>query len=75
VEEQVVSIFAGTRGHLDTVPVEDVRRFEAELLEDVRSRHGGLLDGIRGGGALPEDELKAAVSDFKSRFTPTATAE
>src|SRR3954465_10127935 len=35
VEEQVVSIFAGTRGYLDDVPVQDVRRFEAELLEDV----------------------------------------
>jgi F-type H+-transporting ATPase subunit alpha len=72
VEEQVVSIFAGTNGFLDDLPVEDVRRFEAELLEDVRTRHGALLTGIRSGGALPEDELKQAVTDFKSRFTPTA---
>ena len=73
VEEQVVSIYAGTSGFLDDLPVADVRRFEAELLEDVRSRHRGVLDAIRGGGALPEDDLKAAVSDFKSRFVPTAT--
>ena len=73
VEEQVVSIFAGTNGFLDDLPVADVRRFEAELLEDVRSRHRGVLDAIRGGAALPEDDLKSAVSDFKSRFVPTAT--
>ncbi|HEU5082922.1 MAG TPA: F0F1 ATP synthase subunit alpha, partial [Acidimicrobiales bacterium] len=44
VEEQVVAIFAGTRGYIDDVPVADVRRFETELLEFMRSRHGGLLD-------------------------------
>jgi F-type H+-transporting ATPase subunit alpha len=75
VEEQVVSIYAGTNGFLDDLPVADVRRFEAELLEDVRSRHRAVLDAVRGGAALPEDDLNAAVSDFKSRFTPTATAE
>ena len=47
VEEQVVSIFAGTKGYLDTIPVADVRRFENELLEHMRSRHSGLLSGIR----------------------------
>jgi F-type H+-transporting ATPase subunit alpha len=71
VEEQVLSIYAGTNGFLDDLPVEDVRRFEAELLEDVRTRHAALLSGIRSGGALPEDELKQAVSDFKSRFAAT----
>src|SRR5687768_11401388 len=50
VEEQVVSIFAGTRGFLDDVPVEDVRRFEAGLLSDIKARHASLLDTIRGGG-------------------------
>ena len=39
VEEQVVSIFAGTGGYLDDIPVADVKRFEAELLEYVRTRH------------------------------------
>jgi F-type H+-transporting ATPase subunit alpha len=72
VEEQVVSIFAGTRGYLDDLDVGDVRRFEAELLEDVRSRNSGLLSDMRGGGALPEDELKSAVASFKERFTAAA---
>ncbi|MDQ3756945.1 MAG: F0F1 ATP synthase subunit alpha [Actinomycetota bacterium] len=71
VEEQVVSIYAGTNGFLDDLPVGDVRRFEDGLLEDLRTRHAALLAGIRSGGALPEDELKQAVADFKSRFAAT----
>src|SRR3982075_821959 len=43
VEEQVVSVFAGTRGYLDDVSVSDVRRFEADLLDYVRARYGGVL--------------------------------
>ena len=46
VEEQVVSIFAGTNGYLDDIPVADVRRFEAELLEAFRTRYRHLLDDI-----------------------------
>src|SRR5436853_35456 len=50
VEEQVVSIFAGTRGYLDDIPVADVRRFERELLEFMRTRNASLLDELRTGG-------------------------
>jgi F-type H+-transporting ATPase subunit alpha len=71
IEEQVVSIFAGTNGFLDDLPVANVSRFEAELLEDVRSRRRPLLDRIRAGGDLPETELKEAVTDFKDRFQPS----
>jgi F-type H+-transporting ATPase subunit alpha len=75
VEEQVVSIFAGTQGFLDDLDVADVRRFESELLETVRTRNADVLGTIRSGGALPKDELTKAVGDFKERFTPTeATA-
>jgi F-type H+-transporting ATPase subunit alpha len=66
VEEQVVSVFAGTRGYLDDVPVVDVRRFEVELLEFMRSRHGGLLSAIKTGGV--PDELADAVASFKENF-------
>ena len=75
VEEQVVSIFAGTRGYLDDLPVEDVRRFEAELLESVRSRNTQLLDELRASKSLPEDELGRVVGEFKERFEPSATVE
>ncbi|GIU86829.1 MAG: hypothetical protein KatS3mg009_1344 [Acidimicrobiia bacterium] len=72
VEEQVVSIFAGTNGYVDDIPVGDVRRFEAELLDFMRTRHGDLLMTIRDTGALPEgDALARAVADFKASFRPT----
>jgi F-type H+/Na+-transporting ATPase subunit alpha len=72
VEEQVVSVYAGTRGHLDDVPVADVRRFETELLEFVRTRHGDLLDQVRSTGALPDaDALEAPISAFKEQFSPS----
>jgi F-type H+-transporting ATPase subunit alpha len=74
VDEQVVSIFAGTNGFLDDLDPADVRRFEAELVEDVRTRYPDLLDTIRTGGALPEDELKQAVASFKERFQVTEKA-
>jgi F-type H+-transporting ATPase subunit alpha len=69
VEEQVVSIFAGTKGYLDDVPVGDVRRFEAELLDFVRTRHGAMLASIRQDpkADVPAD-LGDVVSEFKSQF-------
>jgi F-type H+-transporting ATPase subunit alpha len=69
VEEQVVSIYAGTSGALDAVPVDEVRRFEVELLGWMRSRHGGLLAEIRDTGALPEGgAVESAVDTFKAEF-------
>ncbi|CAA9209290.1 MAG: ATP synthase alpha chain [uncultured Acidimicrobiales bacterium] len=72
VDEQVVSIWAGTNGYLDDVAVADVGRFETELLDDVRSRNSGMLDTLKQGGGLPEDDLHQAVRSFKERFVPTA---
>ena len=70
-EEQVVSIYTGTNGHLDDLPVEDIQRFEAELIENMRTRNAGLLDEIRTSGVLPEDQVKAAVESFKATFQVT----
>ena len=75
VEEQVVSLYAGTRGYLDTIPVEDVARFEAELLEWVRTRHAGLMSGVVESGAVDEDGLEAAVSAFAAQFESSAEPE
>ena len=72
VEDQVVVIFAGTKGYLDDIPVSDVSRFESELLEYVRSRHGSLLADLRT-GAVP-DELTGVVEAFKEQFEPTDLA-
>ena len=72
VEEQVVSIWAGTRGHLDRVPVEDVRRFESEFLQYLRHAPGGPLEAIKSSRDLTEDTEKALVAafgDFSDEFT------
>ena len=72
VEEQVVSIFAGTKGYIDDVPVADVGRFEEELLEFMRSRHAGLLQEIRSSG-VPES-LDDIVQSFKDSFIAASAA-
>jgi len=71
VEEQVVSIFLGTEGHLDSVPVEDVGRFEAELLDHVRASEGEILKQIRESGKLGDelsDKLVGVINQFKKGF-------
>ncbi len=72
VEEQVVSIFAGTKGYLDDIPVNEVRRFEGELLGFMRSRHSAMLAELRTGGV--PDGLAGAVQSFKDQFVDTITA-
>jgi len=73
VEEQVIVIYAGTNGYLDDIPVDDVRRFELELLEFCRTRRPEILDEIRTKGTLP-DAVADAVGAFKEVFMPTAGA-
>ena len=74
VEEQVVSIFLGTQGHLDSVPVEDVGRFEAEFIEHMKASHDEILKDIRETKKLPEeasDKLVDVINDFKKGFSAT----
>ncbi|WP_214413541.1 F0F1 ATP synthase subunit alpha [Sphaerisporangium fuscum] len=72
VEREVVSVWAGTSGELDDVPIEDVARFEAEFLEFLSStKHKGILDGIRETKELSDDTvtaLKEAITEFKKGF-------
>jgi F-type H+/Na+-transporting ATPase subunit alpha len=71
VAEEVVSIWLGTSGQLDSVPVADIRRFEREFLDHLRRNEGGILDEIRDTGKLPDetiDRLKGVVKDFKGGF-------
>ena len=69
VELQVVSVFAGTSGALDDLPVTEVRRFERELHEYCSTRYSGMLAEIRETGKLPEgDALGVAVNDFHAAF-------
>ncbi|GAA3581015.1 F0F1 ATP synthase subunit alpha [Nonomuraea rosea] len=75
VERQVVSVWAGTTGELDDVPVEDVRRFEQEFLDYLQSAHKGILDSIRETNDLNDDTvttLKDAITEFKKGFTTSS---
>jgi len=70
VEEQVVSIWAGTKGKLDKIPVADVLRFERELLDHVR-RNTSILTDIASSGQLSDEveaQLEKTVDDFVSTF-------
>lgn len=70
VEEQVVSVWAGTEGRLDDIPVGEIRRFESEFLQYLRHKHEGVLAGIAAGTWGDEiiGSLDAAISDFKNLF-------
>ncbi|MEN3315138.1 MAG: F-type H+/Na+-transporting ATPase subunit alpha [Acidimicrobiaceae bacterium] len=76
VEEQVVSIFAGTKGFLDDIDTDDVGRFESELLEEFRSRYSDLLSEISQSGKLPDEQkLREAIEGFIERFQPSSEAD
>ncbi|MBE0008577.1 MULTISPECIES: F0F1 ATP synthase subunit alpha [unclassified Arthrobacter] len=70
VEEQVVSIWAGTNGYLDDVPVEDIRKFEGQFLEHLRHK-SSVLTTLAETNLLEDstvDELKKQIDDFKQGF-------
>jgi F-type H+-transporting ATPase subunit alpha len=74
VEEQVISIFLGTGGHLDSVPVEDINRFESEFLDHVRSSEEGILKEIRESREFSDDladKVTEVVNQFKKGFAAT----
>jgi F-type H+-transporting ATPase subunit alpha len=69
VEEQVLVVYAGTKGWADTVPVPEVRRFETELRENFRAHQADLLNHIRTTGTLPDvAALDAALTSFLAGF-------
>ncbi|NLE80609.1 MAG: F0F1 ATP synthase subunit alpha, partial [Rhodococcus sp.] len=71
VEDQIVSIYLAGEGAFDSVPVPDVRRFEAELLDDLHRNASGVYSDIKGGQALSDDNksaLKTATDKFKEGF-------
>ncbi|WP_276850519.1 F0F1 ATP synthase subunit alpha, partial [Corynebacterium pyruviciproducens] len=75
VEDQMVSIWLASTGHLDDVPVEDVRRFEDELLEYLHSNAGDVYEQIDGGVPLSDESQQALVqksTDFKRQFQTTS---
>ncbi|MEV6904425.1 F0F1 ATP synthase subunit alpha [Amycolatopsis sp. NPDC051372] len=72
VEEQVCTVWLGTNGHYDSVPTEDVRRFNHEFLDSARRKHTEVLGAIRDSGKFEDDTRDAlvnAVNEFKKEFT------
>jgi len=77
VEEQVVSIWAGTTGQLDDVPVADIRKFEREFLDFLRREHKGVLTTIVETSKLEDGtitSLTEAITSFKKEFTTSQGA-
>jgi F-type H+-transporting ATPase subunit alpha len=77
IEDQVVSIWAGTKGKLDHLPLADVLTFERQLLDHLR-RNTKILDQIAKTGLLSDEleaELEAAVDDYLSTFTGAENSE
>ena len=71
VERQVVSVWAGTSGYLDDVPVGDIGRFESEFLDYLQRSHSGIYATIRETGDVSEDTttaLKDAIEEFRRGF-------
>lgn len=74
VEEQVISIYAGTKGYLDKIPVVDVQRWEAEFLQHVRDSHASILEGIKSKGDMSDEvegQLKQVITNFNNSFRKT----
>ncbi len=71
VEEQVVVIYAGVKGYLDSIPVNKVRAFEEQYLSEIRSAGADILDAIRTEKVLSDDseaKLKAFLDKFAKTF-------
>ncbi|MDR0761664.1 MAG: F0F1 ATP synthase subunit alpha [Campylobacteraceae bacterium] len=71
VEKQVIIIYAGSRGYLDDITVNDVTKFESELYPFIEAKYPEILEQIRAKKVLDkdiEDGLKKALNDFKTTF-------
>jgi len=75
MEREAVSVWSGTSGNLDDVPVEDIRRFDAEFLDHVERNHNAIFESIRTSTDLSDDNissLEKAIGDFKKQFRTSA---
>jgi F-type H+/Na+-transporting ATPase subunit alpha len=70
VVEQVIAIYAVDKGYMDTIAVEDIKRYEEELIQYVKEKHSGLYNGIAESNKLSdEDGLKSAILEFNKVFS------
>ena len=74
VQEQVVSLYAGTQGFLDKIAIEDVSAFEDGLLELARTSHAGMLADIVSSGTVDEDALVSMIQGYTDSFQGSASS-
>jgi F-type H+-transporting ATPase subunit alpha len=75
MEREAVSVWSGTSGNLDDVPVEDIRRFDSEFLDHVERNHNAIFEAIRTTTDLSDDNISAlekAIGEFKKQYRTTA---
>jgi F-type H+-transporting ATPase subunit alpha len=75
VEEQIVIVFAGTKGYVDSLPLGSLKRYEQELMSFLKANHADVLTGIRTKKALDDEltkKLNSALSEFGKKFVPDA---
>jgi F-type H+-transporting ATPase subunit alpha len=75
MEREAVSVWSGTSGNLDDVPVEDIRRFDAEFLDHIDRNHSAIFEAIRSTTDLSDDnisQLEKAIADFKKQYRTSA---
>ena len=74
-QEEAVAVFAGSKGFLDDIPVEDTVRFRTELLEFLRAQHADILNSIATEKKFTDEataSLEKAIEAFKEQFAPSA---
>jgi F-type H+-transporting ATPase subunit alpha len=75
MEREAVSVWSGTSGNLDDVPVEDIRRFDAEFLDHIDRNHSAIFEAIRSTTDLSDDnisQLEKAIAEFKKQYRTSA---
>jgi F-type H+-transporting ATPase subunit alpha len=78
VEKQVVTIFAGTQGYCDSLPVSSLRRFELELHKHIETKHNDILESIRTKKEIDNDlrkKLGDVIASFAKDFGAAQAAE
>jgi F-type H+-transporting ATPase subunit alpha len=75
MEREAISVWAGTSGQLDNVPVEDIRRFDSEFLDFISRNHGDIFTTVRDTTDLSDEtltQLEKLIGEFKKQFVTTA---
>jgi len=77
VEKQVLIIWSAINGFTDDIPVEDIKKFEAELLSFIENSHPAVMQNIREKKAITDEiqkDLEQSLKDFKDRWAESAKA-